>query len=63
MGLTSKKNKKKEIKMKRMQRSLSRKDFFLNFSFFSFFLRFMETCPSDFVGINTESAQRDEGYA
>ena len=36
--------------------------FFLNFSL-SLFLRFTETCPSDFFGINTKSALRDEGYA
>ena len=35
------------------------------FYFFSFrfLLRFTKTCPSEFVGINTKSALRDEGYA
>ena len=28
-----------------------------------FFLRFTETCPSEFIGINTESVLRNEGYA
>ena len=37
--------------------------FFLVFILLFFFLRFTETCPSEFVGINTESALRDEGYA
>ena len=32
-------------------------------SFLYFFLRSTETCPSEFVGINTKSALRDEGYA
>ena len=39
---------------------------FLFFSFFFlsyFILRFSSFCPSEFVGINTESALRDEGYA
>ena len=31
--------------------------------FINFFLRFSSFCPSEFVGINTESALRDEGYA
>ena len=34
---------------------------FLLFKFF--FFRFTEICPSEFVGINTKSALRDEGYA
>ena len=33
------------------------------FFFFYFFLRFTSFEPSEFVGINTESALRDEGYA
>ena len=37
--------------------------FFLVFIFQIFFLRFTKTCPSEFVGINTESDLRDEGYA
>ena len=37
--------------------------FFYIFSLLVLFLIFMETCPSDFVGINTKSALRDEGYA
>ena len=36
-------------------------NFFLFFSLV--FLRFTETCPSEFIGVNTESALRDEGYA
>ena len=42
-----------------------RKEFF-SFCFYfilRFFLRFKENRPSEFVGINTESALRDEGYA
>ena len=31
--------------------------------FINLFLRFSSFCPSEFVGINTESALRDEGYA
>ena len=40
-------------------------DKFLFFIFFSlrFILRFTKILPPDFVGINTESALRDEGYA
>ena len=39
--------------------------FFFHFSLFSsyFFFRFTSFGPSEFVGINTESALRDEGYA
>ena len=33
------------------------------FSFLYFVLRFTSFVPSEFVGINTESALRDEGYA
>ena len=33
------------------------------FSFLYFVLRFTSFGPSEFVGINTESALRDEGYA
>ena len=38
---------------------------FIYFSLFSsyFFLRFTSFGPSEFVGINTKSALRDEGYA
>ena len=32
------------------------------FSFY-FIIRFTKICPSEFVGINTKSAIRDEGYA
>ena len=38
-------------------------DIFLNFILLVFFLRFTETCLSDFVGINTKSALCNEGYA
>ena len=64
------KNKNQTIKISkgRMQptdSSVCREFFFFIQVFFSFifFLRFTETCPSDFVGINTKSALRDEGYA
>ena len=33
------------------------------FSSFYFLLRFTKTCLSDFIGINTKSSLRDEGYA
>ena len=36
---------------------------FLFFFSLFVFLRFTKTCSSEFVGINTESALRDEGYA
>ena len=57
-----KNNKKVEIKMPNGwdDGQNVQKDFF--YFFFSLvFLRFMETCPSDFVGINTKSVLRDEG--
>ena len=59
-----KKNQTIKISNGRMQPTFGEKIFFYS-SFFSFifFLRFTETCPSDFVGINTKSALRDEGYA
>ena len=37
--------------------------FFSFFSFLYFVLRFTSFGPSEFVGINTKSALRDEGYA
>ena len=51
-------------KMQPTDSSVWRENFFYS-SFFSFifFLRFTETCPSDFVWINTKSTLRDEGYA
>ena len=56
-------NKKLKSKAKKGIENGKTKVFFLIFSFLYFFLRFTETCPSEFVGINTESALRDEGYA
>ena len=66
MGPTwiKKKNKHtKESLRKKMDRMRVR--YIKVFEFFSiiFFLRFTETCPSEFVGINMKSALRDEGYA
>ena len=58
-----KNNKKLKSKAKKGMANGKTKVFFLNFSFLYFFLRFTETCPSEFVGINTKSALRDEGYA
>ena len=72
MWVPHKELKKKKIKPLRYQKEgCSRRTvafgekFFFYSSFFSFifFLRFTETCLSDFVGINTKSALRDEGYA
>ena len=37
--------------------------FFFSFYYIYFILRFQSFGPSEFVGINTESALRDEGYA
>ena len=55
-------NKHEEFKQRRTKQDEKREKF-LNFFSIIFFLRFTETCPSEFVGINTESALRDEGYA
>ena len=60
------KNNNKKLKSKcqtdgMMDRTFRRIFFYFFFSLV--FLKFMETCPSDFVGINTKSALRDEGYA
>ena len=72
MGPTPKEKKKikqKETKREmggrtyRVRESVQRVIFFKFLSFQIFFLRFMETCPSDFVGINPKSALCDEGYA
>ena len=54
----------KEMKTKRKAESVSEGENLKkkNFSI-RFFLRFTEIGPPDFVGINTESALRDEGYA
>ena len=59
------KNQKLKSKEELQTESLQKKFlfFFKKFSFLYFFLRFTETCPSEFVGINTKSALRDEGYA
>ena len=59
-----KKNKKDEIKTKWVDELVARiQRVFFKFSSLNFFLRFTKTCPSEFVGINTESALRGEGYA
>ena len=61
--------KKIKNKMNKKKRRCSREEwnenfFFLFSLFFSrFSLRFTEFRPPDFVGINTKSALRDEGYA
>ena len=65
------KKKKKDDKTKKKKHQMTGEQnqkerfFFFFYCLFSlnFFLRFTETCPSEFVGINTESVQRDEGYA
>ena len=70
MGPTLKKKKQKLKKKNQKEIALGvrREDakslkFFLVFFFQIFFLRFTKICPSEFVGINTESALRDKGYA
>ena len=60
---TELKKKHKDIKRHGRQKAEEEFSLFLNFILLVFFLRFMETYPSDFVGINTKSALRDEGYA
>ena len=48
----------------RMQPTFGEKIFFyLSFFSFIFLLRFTSFGPSEFIGINTESALRDEGFA
>ena len=72
MGPTPKEKKKikqKETKREmggrtyRLRESVQRVIFLKFLSFQIFFLKFTETCLSDFVRINTKSALRDEGYA
>ena len=65
MGPTSKKNDEKQKGIRKDQNGIRREieRIFKNFFHFRFFLGFTKTCPSEFVGINTESALRDEGYA
>ena len=61
-----KQNKRKTNVMERTDAERDSAEEKKNLFFFSslyFFLRFLSFCPSDFVGINTESALRDEGYA
>ena len=61
----------KELKKKKHKHNIKQRHgcslffYFFIFSFYSFnfFLRFMSFGPSEFNGINTESALRDEGYA
>ena len=64
------KNKKKIKKDKNQfaggapERKKVRRFVLIFFLFFSLvFLRFTETCSSEFIGVNTESALRDKGYA
>ena len=60
------KKKKKQHKHKQDIKGTVQFVFFFIFSFYSlnlFFLRFTSFGPSEFVGINTESVLRDEGYA
>ena len=65
MGPTPKKKKKPNISLASDGEAEGRFIFYFHFSLFSsyFFLRFTSFGPSEFVGINTESALRDEGYA
>ena len=62
-----KKNKKSKVKSKEKMefanREFSESFVFKFFSFLYFVLRFTSFGPLEFVGINTESALRDEGYA
>ena len=57
------KKKHKDIKRHGRQKAEEEFNLFLVFILLVFFLKFTETCHSDFVGINTKSALRDEGYA
>ena len=63
--LKKKKKKMTKQKQKNIRESRISQEIYFFYYLFSlnFFLRFTETCPSEFVGINTESALRDEGYA
>ena len=69
MWVSHKELKKKKKMTKQKQKNIresriSQEIYFFYYLFsLNFFLRFTETCPSEFVGINTESALRDEGYA
>ena len=66
MGPTYKKNIKSQIGKGHCREFVKwrRNKFFFKFFFLLFvFLRFTENWPSEFVGINTESDLRDEGYA
>ena len=58
-----KKNKKPIEEGGRTEAKNGREVFFYFFFFSYVFLIFKENRPSEFVGINTESALRDEGYA
>ena len=65
MWVPHKKKNQKEVGCEMVGRTLrgrEKREVF-NFSFQIFFFRFSSFCPSEFVGINTESALRDEGYA
>ena len=60
-----KKNQNQTIKISKGDAADGLKFFFFIiqvFFFFYFVLRFTSFGPSEFVGINTESALRDEGY-
>ena len=70
MGPTPKKkknetnNKRKEANERTAGRMRAiKRGFFFKIFLLVLFLRFTEIGPPDFVGINTESALRDEGYA
>ena len=63
MWVPHKKKKKFKAKGNDARRDSAEAERNLIFSLYSFFLRFKENRPSEFVGINTESALRDEGYA
>ena len=54
--------KQKKHEMKTGEQNQKERFFFYYLFSLNFFLRFTENRPSEFVGINTESALRDEGY-
>ena len=60
------KKKKTQTKLKSLaagEDKEERRSLFLIFFSILFIIRFTKICPSEFVGINTGSALRDEGYA
>ena len=56
------KSKMKEIKLT-LQRERGDERVILIFFYISLFLIFTKIWPSEFIGINTKNALRDEGYA